>query len=249
MISFISMCYSFYRGDSMKLSLAVLAKPLSSFPRQILGASSTHVFCNRQARLILLNDGYKQVAQLFNRYGNQLDKGVVWADRFLRSTTHHYDPSTGRGVWLLPSAAQKCRVYFQKAFAFWRKGKYARAMFFLGAAAHLVQDACVPHHACCRMFDGHLEYEKWAKENKHHYGVNAGGLYNRADSPEGWVAVNARVAREYYRYVKSPGSEEDYHAATAVLLALAQRSTAGFFYFSLKKLLSGEAGRKRGSRL
>ncbi|MGQ9824088.1 MAG: zinc dependent phospholipase C family protein [Desulfotomaculales bacterium] len=230
----------------MKLSLAALARPLASFPRQILGASSTHVFCNRQARLILFNDGYRQVAQLFNRYANQLDKGVVWADRLWRSTTHHYDPFTGRGFWFLTSGAEKCRTYFQKAFTCWRRGKHARAMFFLGAAAHLVQDACVPHHACCQMFDGHLEYEKWAKENKHNFRVDSGGLYNRADTPEGWVAANARTAREYYRCVKSPGSDEDYHEATAVLLVLAQRSTAGFFYYGLKRLLSEEKGRQAG---
>jgi len=230
----------------MKLLLFNLAKPLlgvsvyfSSFPTQILGASSTHIFCNHQARIILANDGYKQVAQLFNRFSNKLDEGVVWADRLWRSTAHHYNPVTGRGVWPWGNAAQKCSAYFKKAFVLWRQGNHAKAMFFLGAAAHLVQDACVPHHACCRMFDGHLDYERWVKERKHHYKVNAGGLYNQGETPEEWIAANARVAKEYYCYVKSPGNDELYHQATSALLGRAQRSTAGFFYFSLKKLFSG----------
>ena len=229
----------------MKLFFSGLARPFasfshcfSSFPRQILGASSTHIFCNQQGRIILAADGYKQVAQLFNRFSNELDKGVIWADRLWRSAAHHYDPVTGRGVWPWGNAAQKCTAYFKKAFILWRRGNHARAMFFLGAAAHLVQDACVPHHACCRMFDGHLDYEKWVKERKHHYQVNAGGLYNLGAAPAEWIAANACAAREYYLCVRRPGSDELYHRATAVLLVRAQRTTAGFFYFSLKKLFS-----------
>ncbi len=189
----------------------------------------------------MYNDGYRQIAQFFNRFGNELDKGVVWADKLWRSTAHHYNPVTCRGVWPWANAAQKCSAYFKKGFRCWRQGKHARAMFFLGAAAHLVQDACVPHHACCQMFNGHLDYEKWVKERKHHYQVNSGGLYNRGNTPEDWVKANARVAKEYYVYVKSPGNDELYHQATAALLGLAQRSTAGFFYFCIKKLF-GEEG-------
>lgn len=206
-----------------------------SFPRQIVGASSTHVFCNQQGRIILANDGYKHIAQLFNRFAGELDKGVVWADRLWRSTAHHYNPQTGRGIWLLSNSAQKCSAYFKKAFLLWRRGKCGRAMFYLGAAAHLVQDACVPHHAVGQMFDGHLDYERWVKERKHHYKVNTGGLYHLGSFPEEWIQANARVALKYYCCVKSPGNDELYHQATVVLLALAQRSTAGFFHFCLKR--------------
>lgn len=224
----------------MKFMFNSLAKPFfgfsfSSFPRQILGASSTHVFCNQQGRVILFNDGYKQIAQLFNRFSNELDKGVIWADQLWRSMAHHYNPETGRGVWFWPNSAQKCSAYLKKAFMFWRQGKHTKAMFFIGAATHLVQDACVPHHAYCQMFDGHLDYERWVKERKHYYKINSGGLYNLGHTPEEWIRANARVARKYYDYVKSPGSDEFYHQATVLLLLLTQRSTAGFFHFCLRK--------------
>ncbi len=32
-------------------------------------------------------------------------------------------------------------------------------MFYLGAALHLVQDMCVPHHSLGIIFDGHKEFE------------------------------------------------------------------------------------------
>jgi len=227
----------------MKLSLSSLAQPVSYFssvsiPRQILGASSTHIFCNRQGQIILGNDGYKQTAQLFSRFSNDLNKGVIWADRLWRSMTHHYNPETNRGVWPIASSAQKCKAYFRKALILWREGKQAKAMFFLGAAVHLIQDACVPHHALCQMFDGHLKYEKWAKERVNNYKVNSSGLYHHGNAPEEWVSANARVARGFYNHVNSFGNDELYHQATSTLLVLAQRSTAGFFHFSLKKFLS-----------
>lgn len=200
-------------------------------PVQILGASDTHIFCNEQGRIILFNDGYEACARLVERFMKFLNKGVVWADRGLRSTTHHFDPQRGTGVFSWANAAQKCEQYFKKALSFWQQGKLHKAFFMLGAAAHLVQDACVPHHACCQLFDGHLDYERWVKARKEHYRVNAGGIYHLGRTPEEWVVANARVAREFYGLVNSQANKDGYHRATEVLLPRAQRSTAGFLLF------------------
>jgi len=229
--------FSLYNlADPLRNTIFFLS--LFSLPRQILGASSTHVFCNQQGRIILRNDGHERKARLVNQFSNELDKGVIWADKGWRSMTHHYDPETGRGIWLWADAAQKCAAYFKKAFSLWQHGKHAGAMFLVGAAAHLVQDACVPHHASCRMGNGHLAYENWVEKNKHQYKVQAGGLYDQGDTPpQEWIITNARLAGKHYSRIQVPGNNDHYHQVTSVLLPLAQRSTAGFFNFCSTRFL------------
>lgn len=140
---------------------------ISSAPlpvQAIGGASSTHPFINEQGRQILRNDGYRKEAQIFYLFANQLDNGVVWVDKGLKSACHHYDSDTGTGMWLWPSAAEKCTEFFTRALKLWQKKRHALAMCFLGAAIHLVQDVCVPHHASCKIFNGHLEFEGYIIE-------------------------------------------------------------------------------------
>jgi len=227
----------------LDFSISGLADPLKciplfaaliTIPRQIWGASTTHVFCNRQGRIILKNDGYEREARLFNQFGDVLDKGVVWADKGWRSTSHHYNPDTGRGIWPWASSAQTCAAYYSKAFSFWQGGNYNKAMFMIGAAAHLVQDACVPHHASCIICNGHQAYENWVEKRKLQFKVQSAGIYDHGDTPQDWIIENARLAKKYYSRLRS---FNDYQQVTAVLLPIAQRSTAGFFKFCARQLL------------
>jgi len=219
------------RVESMfSFFISTTTKYISSMPipvQGIGGVSSTHPFINEQGRQILSNDGYSKAAQIFYLFADQLDKGVVWIDKGLKSAYHHYDPDTGTGMWLWPSAAEKCAEFFNKALKLWRNKKHALAMFFLGAAIHLVQDVCVPHHASCKAFNGHLEFEGWVEKRKDNYIVDSGGIYEISVKPEGWIAENARLAKDYYSLVAN-NSPEGYHRATEVLLTRAQRTTAGF---------------------
>lgn len=205
-------------------------------PVQFIGpTSSTHSFINEQGRQILFNDGYKKAAQLFYLFSTQLNDGVVWIDKGLNSACHHYDPDTGTGMWLWPSAAEKCSELFKKALKLWQNKKHASAMFFLGAAMHLIQDVCVPHHASCKIFDGHLEYESWAEKRKNNYKVDSGGIYEIAGKPEEWITENARLAKEYY-FLVSDCSSKGYHQATEILLPRAQSTTAGFLLYFYSQL-------------
>ena len=211
-------------------SVSTATKYISTAPIPVQGvksASSTHTFINENGRQILLNDGYRRAAQFYRMFAGQLDSGVVWIDTGLKSICHHYDPETGGGMWLWPSAAVKCLEFFNRSLKLWRDKKHARAMFFLGAATHLVQDVCVPHHASCRVFSGHRDYENWAEKRKEQYMIESGGIYGVSGSPEKWVAENARVAKDYYTLVINRDNGE-YHRATEILLPLAQRTTAGF---------------------
>jgi phospholipase C len=201
---------------------------MTSLPVQgVKGASSTHSFITDQARQILENDGYKKAAQVFNIFDEQLENGVVWVDKGLKSTCHYYDPDTGTGMWLWPNAAQKCADFFYKSLSLWQRKKHTMAMFFLGAATHLVQDVCVPHHAACKMFNCHLEYENWVEKRKKNYLVDCGGIYGISNKPEEWISENARLAKEYFHSVGN-GTQEGYHKATKELLPRAQFTTAGF---------------------
>lgn len=211
-------------------SVSVAAKCISSLPlpvEWVRGTGSTHPFINEQARIILLNDGYKQAAHFFDMFAHQLDNGVVWVDYGLQSACHLYDPDSRSGMWHWPSAAEKCSEFYRKALKLWHSQKHARAMFYLGAALHLIQDVCVPHHATCHLFNGHMAYENWVENRKSHYPAENGGIYHISRHPQEWIAENAKLAKQYFHLV-SRGNTEDYHRATDVLLPRAQQTTAGF---------------------
>jgi len=218
------------------VTATVRRSPVSSRPvEEKREAGGTHVFINEQARRILFNDGHRKVANFFNMFTGQLDGGVVWIDSGLKSVSHHYDPDTGSGMWFWPSAAEKCSEFFSSALNLWQSKKHTRAMFFLGAAAHLVQDLCVPHHAACRLFAGHAQYEGWAARRKFDYSAERGGIYDISGNPADWVDENARTAGKYLSLVDN-NSSEGYHTATKSLLPRAQFTTAGFLLLFYSRL-------------
>lgn len=197
--------------------------------RLVSGKSETHLLCNHQAVLILQKDGYEAHAQILSNYLELINRGSIWADRGWKNFAHYLDPAFG--PW--PDARMECRTFFEKALYHWQWKNKKKAFFFLGAATHLVQDLCVPHHAMGMAFCGHKEYEKWVQENRFDFIVYSGGVYNSASSPAGWVEANAKIAKHYFPYVSNINSETSYKLATSVLLPAAQRSTAGFLSFFL----------------
>lgn len=212
--------------------LVAAASPVSSVR---LGFCTTHVFLNRQGLAILEHDGWTEAAALLTPLQRELDAGVCWADSGKGCTNHYYNPTTYGGLWRWASSAQLVQRFFARALALWARGRYQRAAFFLGAAGHLVQDACEPHHARCKVFDGHGEYEIWVKKYKERYAIEEGGLYGLASRPEEWVSINAGCGYEVFPLVRRHALERQYHLATQHLLGLAQRTTAGFWLFFLQQ--------------
>lgn len=215
--------------NAVKLVLAA-GTPIQ---RLVSGKGETHLFCNSQAVQILKKDGKGDYARLINNYLEVINRGVLWADRGWKNFSHYLDPIAGIGLGPWPDARLECESFFIRALSYWRQGNKRKSLFFLGAAVHLVQDLCVPHHARGIAFCGHKEYERWAQENYIDFSVYSEGKYNHASNPREWVAVNARIARFYFPYVSNVSSETSYRMATGVLLPLSQRSTAGFFSFFL----------------
>lgn len=190
----------------------------------------THLFCNESALAIMEHCGNSQEADLLRPCLADINEGAVWADGGYRNITHFFNPLTRRGLWNLPSAAASFRQFFRQALKFGQKANLAKAMFYFGAAAHLLQDICVPHHSCNYLFSGHAEYEHWVEANLAEYPLVPG--HDRPVAEENFLNLffkNSLLSCEYIDFVTEKASEEDYRLATAILLPLAQHSTAKMF--------------------
>lgn len=144
-----------------------------------------HEFCNRQAVIILRADGFNSCADFIEQHMEQLNAGVYWADSGWKNVSHYYEPSTGKGLWHFKTALEEFDHYAMTAAGHMRNRQYKRAFFFLGAAVHLVQDLCVPHHARAKLFHGHKEYETWVARHFASFGVADSGNYIR------WMLIKA----------------------------------------------------------
>jgi Zinc dependent phospholipase C. len=187
----------------------------------------THEFCNRQALQILRNDGFTRYADFLQQYQQELNRGVYWADEGWKNIHHYYEPCSGRGLWHFAGALDNFAAYYRMALYALRQGDQSRAAFFIGAAAHLVQDVCVPHHARAKLLDGHKHYEVWAANRYADYAVAAQGVYGEGREPGWLLTVNAGAAADFLDLVTGEAGEPGYHRATTVLLPMAQRATAG----------------------
>lgn len=193
----------------------------------------THFMINRQAGKILANDGHTKFAESVNYYSAFIDKGVSWADEGFKNMSHFINPKTQRGLYGWTNAARECSLYWNKAIRNWKEGEREKSFFYIGAAIHLVQDLCVPHHAMGILFDGHHDYEDWVKDNYKKYIVEKGGIYSQGDSPALWVRSNAEIAVKFFPMVRAGSNLANYHQATSVLLPRAQKVTAGFLHYFL----------------
>ena len=208
-------------------------------PKKSVGKGATHLFCNRQGIEILKNDGKRAQALFLSRYTDDLNRGVIWADRGWKYFFHYLNPKVNNGYGPYTNARLECEFYFDKAKYYWSRNNKKKAIFFLGAAVHLVQDLCVPHHSIGSAFCGHTEYEKWVQEHFTSYEVDSGGIYSSYESSGDWVEHNANISRVYYPYVSFIRSRRSYDMATKVLLPLAQRTTAGFLSSFLDEVKDG----------
>ncbi len=211
--------------------LVSAAIPLQHFVDKV---SPTHGFINRQVPVILKADGRHREALWLGQYLEAFMEGCDWADSGWKNIGHMYDPETGRGLGGWPSAPQILRQYWDLAVRHHAEWDLRQASFYLGAASHLVQDLCVPHHAAAKVFAGHKRFEEYARHHRHRFVVHDGGLYGLATTPEGWVAMNAWYTRQHYSHcVTAAFDRQRVHAAISDLLPRAQRSTAGFVAYFL----------------
>lgn len=189
----------------------------------------THEFCNRQALAILRNDGLEKYADLLAPFEAELNQGVYWADKDWKNVNHYFEPHTRKGLWNFNNAIDTFEMYYQYSLQYLRQYDVKKSIFYLGAATHLLQDLCVPHHARAKLLYGHKAYEQWAQAHCKDYETATGGLYNEISSPKDLAIKNAETAADFFDWVRYEGDTIFYGKVTSNLLTLAQRSTAGLF--------------------
>ncbi|MFZ3129736.1 MAG: zinc dependent phospholipase C family protein [Desulfosporosinus sp.] len=219
-------------GKMTKLLLAS-ASPLQYF---LDSPGVTHVHCLDQAYIALKHDGKEDIARLFNAHHSTLTKGLYWADRGWKNVNHFYSHPDKQGIIGWPDATAECQYYFNRAFSF-SPNNIDKCMFFLGAALHLVQDMCVPHHSLGIVFDGHKEFETWATQNWAQFPTTR-GMYLPFSHPAQWMDYNAGVSAPLYPWVSQEAgcSEESYKRASEILIPLTIATSAGFLDFACQRL-------------
>lgn len=188
-----------------------------------------HVFINEQAIEILKNDGFDEASKFYALYKSYLNDGVIWADQDFKSREHFYNPYTQKGLYGCKSSKQRFRMYYGCALVFWDCGDKEKAMFYLGAAVHLVQDATIPQHGSVKLLKSHRKYEHWihkVHEDFFHYSVFSGGVY--FDNPFEYIDRNAKEAIEAYaKYSLIRNPSEKFFRIANRTFPLAQKTTAG----------------------
>lgn len=188
----------------------------------------THLFLNSQALKILINDDRIDACRIIERYRSILDTGNLWADKGWKCFAHYYRPDNGKGFIPWISAVTEGLNFFNASLYKWRKGMYQESMFYLGAATHIVQDVCVPHHAMGIAFNGHRKFELWALENKGCFKLERGNSYDKFKCISELIRNNANISKNFY-YDVSDDYTPNYASAGRELLFLAQRTTANIF--------------------
>ncbi|MCX7884727.1 MAG: zinc dependent phospholipase C family protein [Caloramator sp.] len=200
-----------------------------------------HKFINNQAVEILKNDKHYKAYNLIINYINEINSGVVWADQDFKSSNHFYNPDNEKGMYGCSNALLETRRYYSKAIKYYNSGNIKMAMFYLGAACHLIQDITVPQHVNVKLLNQHRQYEQWvikAYKEYENFKVNSGGIYFSTIGE--YAKLNSKVALDTYKkYQITKDKNERYYKITSIILAIAQKTTAGLlmkFYRDVKRI-------------
>jgi hypothetical protein len=235
----------------------------------------THQWLARQAMTILANDGRNDIAAFLatpdptapgandpstgaptgttETFGWRLLQGARDADGVLHPQLpdHFHNWWTHQGKWWIVggSAAGGAELAYSRATDAWAAGDRSDAVYWLGAALHLVDDACVPQHEFYGLNVYHHQYERWVQIHQDALAVDSGGIYAdqfRVGSghggpawssahPRGWVDECAHRAAGNLVAATNPNPPEpsmtgpQWH--TAPHIADTQRLSAGFVAF------------------
>lgn len=200
-----------------------------------------HMFINNQSIIVLKNDGHMEAHKLMESYISDINEGVVWADQDLKSSDHFYNPHKNKGLYGSSNAKKECISYYTRALNEYFHGDIKSAMFYLGAACHLIQDLTVPQHANVHLLNNHRSYEKWViRTHIHHdeFKIEEGGIY--FNSLKDYINFNSKEAINVYRkhwHVKNRHAR--FQIITSIILTMAQATTAGLmlkFYKDIQEI-------------
>ncbi|ARC85125.1 phospholipase [Clostridium argentinense] len=188
-----------------------------------------HQFINEEALEILRNDGYEKQYKFFKKYIKILNKGVIWADADFKSANHFYHHEDGRGLYGCSNALIECESYYNKALKNIQCNNIPKAIFYLGAACHLIQDTTVPAHANVNLRN-HKSFETWAIrliQNGYTHPIKQGAInYNAVEE---YIKENTKYSNRIdstYRNIIN--KNQRYAKILDKVLLKANQSTAGF---------------------
>lgn len=218
---------------SYSYAVKSILKAVNPIKKRIIKTEcKVHKFINTQSLTILKNDGHKEVHKLMYTYINDINAGVVWADQDLKSNNHFYNPHKNKGLYGSSNAKTECLSYYTKALKEYSHNNIKAAMFYLGAACHLIQDLTVPQHANIHLLNNHRSYENWVIRTHLHYKefkLEEGGIY--LNSLNQYIYFNSKGAiKAYKRYSHVIDRNVRFQKITALVLTMAQATTAGLLF-------------------
>jgi phospholipase C len=192
---------------------------------------TVHKFINIQSIRIIGKNGYSEIKQFYKENIDCLNKGVTWADSDFKSSNHFYHYKEGRGLYGFSNSLIEGKKYYNNAESSYNKGDTQKAMFYLGAAAHLIQDTTVPQHVNNKLLSSHRSFELWIVSrllsNYEFYEENE--IIRYADYGE-YIKHNAIFANETYeKFEEIEDKEKKYSKIAAIIIKEAQKTTAGLF--------------------
>ena len=199
-----------------------------------------HKFINIQSIEILKNEGYNEVHSFYKAHIRDLNNGVAWADQDFKSSNHFYHHIKGTGLYGFSNALSEFEKYYHSALRFMEAGDVKQALFYFGAACHLVQDATVPQHVNNKLLKDHRNFELWIISRlMSDYSFPISNEIIKEDSEMDYIKNNALFANKtYIANANIQNKEDQYMKISTIILQRAQKTTAGLmlnFYNDIKK--------------
>ena len=188
-----------------------------------------HRYINMQAIEMLNNEGHKEEYEFYKKYIKYLNDGVTWADQDFKSSNHFYHYSKGKGLFGFSNALEECKKYYKKAIFYNNPLEVERAVFYFGAACHLIQDSTVPQHVNNKLLKSHRKFELWIiSKFMSDYSFFAESGIIRYKKLDDYIINNSLMANNtYLKYIDVRYREERYSEISSRIIKEAQRTTAG----------------------
>ena len=187
-----------------------------------------HQFINIEAIKLLDHSHMSEEFTFYKNYIYDLNRGVKWADADLKSTNHFYHHELGRGLYGFSNAKEECLKYYNEALKLYKENEINKAMFFLGAACHLVQDSTVPAHAM-KNLKKHKPLEKYiVNKVSSGYSINVEGDIIKYPDIHDYIINNTKEAVKGYKEFEDIEMNKDRcENISNIIVEKAIRTTAG----------------------
>jgi len=197
-----------------------------------------HRYINMQAIELLKNEGYEKEYEFYRKNIKYLNDGVTWADQDFKSSNHFYHYSKGKGLFGFSNALDECKKYYKKAISYNNSIDEENAIFYFGAACHLIQDSTVPQHVNNNLLKSHRKFELWIiSKFMSDYSFFAEKGIIRYKKLDDYIINNSLMANNtYLKFINIRYREERYSEISSRIIKEAQRTTAGVMIDFYKEL-------------